>query len=325
MQFLRDYALVVAIISGIAGYFIYISIPWLDATHEFARQAVAFSQPALIFSMLFLTFCRLDPKDLKPCRWQGWLLLIQGGLFTLIGIILIALPAGNARILLEGAALCLICPTATAAAVVTRKLGGDLAHVTSYTILVNLMVSILVPLLVPLIHPQHAAIAGGMHSGFTDAFLKILGKVFPLLLMPLVAAWLVRHLLPALNRRLISFTDLPFYLWAVALTLALATTTRSVVHSTVPLAIQGGLVAISLLTCAFQFWAGRKIGLRYHDAVAAAQALGQKNTVLVIWMGYTFFTPVTSIVGGFYSIWHNLYNTYQLRRQQKEQKKELSR
>lgn len=31
-------------------------------------------------------------------------------------------------------------------------------------------------------------------------------------------------------------------------------------------------------------------------------------------MGYTFFTPVTAIAGGFYSIWHNLVNSYQLYR-----------
>jgi BASS family bile acid:Na+ symporter len=48
--------------------------------------------------------------------------------------------------------------------------------------------------------------------------------------------------------------------------------------------------------------------------VTAGQALGQKNTVFAIWMGYTFMTAETAIVGGLYSIWHNLYNSHQLRR-----------
>lgn len=306
MQFLRDWTLVIAIIAGIAGYFVYEAIPWLDSTHEFARSAVAISQPALIFTMLFLTFCRVNPSELKPCRWQAWLLLIQGGAFLALALVSVAVPAGEWRILAEGAALCMICPTATAAAVVTRKLGGDVAHVTSYTILINLLTAILVPALVPLIHPQSGV-------DFSSAFLMILGKVFPLLLMPLVAAWLVRHLLPPLQRRLAKLTDLGFYLWAVALTLALATTTRSVVTSNVGLTTQLLLVVVSLLCCVVQFYFGKKIGAKYNDSITAGQALGQKNTVLVIWMGYTFFTPVTSVVGGFYSIWHNLYNTYQLR------------
>ncbi len=42
--------------------------------------------------------------------------------------------------------------------------------------------------------------------------------------------------------------------------------------------------------------------------------IGQKNTVFAIWMGYTFLTPETSIVGGFYSIWHNIYNSWQIHR-----------
>ena len=85
-----------------------------------------------------------------------------------------------------------------------------------------------------------------------------------------------------------------------------------------------GLIAmVSLLCCAAQFALGRMVGSWYgqktrrHDKrITAGQALGQKNTVFAIWMGYTFMTPETSIVGGFYSIWHNLYNSFQLRRSQ---------
>ncbi len=305
-QFLRDWTLVLAIIAGIAGYFIYVSIPWLDGTHKLAGQVISVTQPALIFAMLFLSFCRVDPRSLKPCRWQAWLLLIQGGLFVLIGFILTMLPKGNLHVLLEGAALCLICPTATAAAVVTRKLGGDMAHITSYTILINLLVALVVPAMVPLIHPVAS-------MDFVTAFLLILGKVFPLLLLPLICAFIVRKFLPGLKERLVKNADMPFYMWAVALTLALVATTRSVVHSTVSVSVQLMLVGVSLACCIFQFWAGKKIGLKYDDQITAGQALGQKNTVFVIWLGYTFFTPVTAVVGGFYSIWHNLYNTYQLR------------
>jgi BASS family bile acid:Na+ symporter len=47
--------------------------------------------------------------------------------------------------------------------------------------------------------------------------------------------------------------------------------------------------------------------------ITSGQSLGQKNTVLAIWLGYTFMTPETAIVGGLYSIWHNIYNSWQLR------------
>ena len=89
------------------------------------------------------------------------------------------------------------------------------------------------------------------------------------------------------------------------------------------------MALVSLICCAFQFAAGRFIGGRYRprrpDAspqvharglavrkVTAGQSMGQKNTVFAIWMAYTFMTPETAIVGGFYSIWHNIYNSWQL-------------
>ena len=69
---------------------------------------------------------------------------------------------------------------------------------------------------------------------------------------------------------------------------------------------------------------GASIYLLYHvmpepvhkavRTVTAGQSLGQKNTVFAIWMGYTFMTPETAIVGGLYSIWHNIYNSWQLYR-----------
>ena len=138
--------------------------------------------------------------------------------------------------------------------------------------------------------------------------------MFPLLLLPLITAQLVRLLFPRLNNMLVARQELSFYIWAVSLSLAIAVTTRSIFHTHTTLATQLWLIVTSLLACLFQFWAGRRIGSHYGDTVTAGQALGQKNTVLAIWVGYTFFTPVTAIAGGFYSIWHNVINTLQLRR-----------
>ncbi len=45
---------------------------------------------------------------------------------------------------------------------------------------------------------------------------------------------------------------------------------------------------LALFVCLAQFGAGRIIGLRYGDPVSGAQSLGQKNTVLAIWMALTY-------------------------------------
>ena len=307
IRFIKEWTLVISILVGVLAYFVFIAIPFPPAVHHFANQTVSIVQPLLLFSMLFLTYCRINPHDLRLCRWHLWVLALQAGFFIALAIILIFLPAGDLRIILEGAMLCLICPTATAGAVITGRLGGNINNITTYTILINILVSILIPTFVPFVHPNP-------ELGFVNSSLLILGKVFPLLLLPLISAFLLRFISPSLTEKFAKRSDLSFYLWAVALALAITVTTRSIMHANLKLSTELWLVIVSLISCALQFWLGRKIGDRYNDTITAGQAFGQKNTVLAIWMGYTFFTPITSIVGGFYSIWHNIVNSYQLYR-----------
>lgn len=303
--FIKDWMLIFAMLSGIAGYFVYVNIPFLEPTHALAGKAVGILQPLLIFSMLFLTFCKVNPKKLRLCPWHGRLLLFQVGIFAALAGVLIFLPHSGMRVVIEGVMICIICPTATAGAVITKKLGGNAAHLTTYTILINLAVALVVPSLVPYVHPN---------PGMTmwSSSLLIFGKVFPLLLLPLMAAILIRYLSPRLHFILSHYQELAFYLWAVALALATAVTTRSIMHSEEGLGTALWLVVASLICCLGQFYVGRRIGGRYNDRISAGQSLGQKNTVLAIWMGFTFFTPITAVVGGFYSIWHNLVNSWQL-------------
>ena len=143
---IKDWMLPIAMVTGASIYLIYYILPEpIHRAGPFLSGAVSILQPLLIFSMLFLTFCRIEPKDLKPHRWHWWLLLIQGGLFSALGLLALwvikAFPGDfhDKVVLIESAMLCLICPTATAAAVVTRKLGGDVAGITTYTVLINLV------------------------------------------------------------------------------------------------------------------------------------------------------------------------------------------
>jgi BASS family bile acid:Na+ symporter len=270
-------------------------------------------QPTLIFGMLFLTFCKLRPTDLKPCRWHAWLLLIQVGMFSLMAALLILFPHLPGRLLVESAMICFICPTACAAAVVCAKLGGSAAHLTSYILLINIAAALAIPLIVPLVNP---------HEGqtFLAAFLLVLRHVFPTLICPLLLAWLIRYTMPRLARRLQNTGDTAFYLWTIALTMAIAVTTRSIANSNVSITTLIGIALVTLVCCWTQFTIGRRIGRSSGDQIAAGQAIGQKNTVFAIWMAYTFLTPITAIAGGCYSVWHNIFNSYQLYYRRKEKK-----
>lgn len=308
-RILKDWTLLFAMAAGVLAYFVYTSIPCLVPTRVWMNHTVNVVQPLLIFCMLFITFCKVDPHSLRLRKWHLWLLLIQLVLFALLSLWLVAVPDFSGRVVVEGAMLCFICPTATAAAVITAKLDGDAAGLTTYTVLINLAAALVVPMFVPLVHPHP-------ELDFVTSFFLIVGKVFPMLICPFFMALLVRWLFPRFHKAVTGCKDLAFYLWAVSLSLAIALTTRSMVHSDVAWPYMAGIAAVSLLACRAQFYWGHIIGKRYGDPVSAGQALGQKNTVFAIWMGYTFLTPVTALAGGFYSIWHNVYNSWQLYRKQ---------
>lgn len=307
-RFLRNWSLPIAMLSGVVMYLLYTNIPLFRGSEGVVSSVVSIVQPGLIFSMLFVTFCKVRIGELKPAKWHVWLLAFQLVSFVAISLFLISFPPldESTKVLLESAMMCLLCPTATAAAVITARLGGNSATLISYTMQINIAVALVAPPLLAFSHPLEGV-------SLASSFLLILGKVFPLLLCPLLCAELLRRFLPRLHKAIvIKWRNLPFYLWLVALSLAIAMTSRAIAHSHLSLLVMAGIAAVSLLCCLLQFAFGRYVGVRNGEAIAGGQALGQKNTVFAIWFAYTFLTPVTAIAGGFYSVWHNLVNTWQL-------------
>lgn len=316
VKFVKRWMLPIAMLSGVAAYFIYVNIPALDSTHTAVGTMIRYVQPAMLFCMLFVSFCRVSVRELKPHGWMLQLLAVQALSFLAMGGIVYLLPTMMGRVVVESAMICMICPTATAAAVVTARLKGNASVVVSYTCLINLVVSLLVPLVVSFLYGEH------LHGmDFETSFLLILGKVFPLLIMPLAAAWVVRHLFPRFHAAILKRKNLAFNLWAVSLSLAIAVSVKALVHSHENVWSIVGIAVVSLVCCLLQFVCGRIIGRQHGEAVAGTQSLGQKNTVFAIWMGYTFMEPVTALAGGFYSVWHNVVNSWQLYREEKRSEK----
>ena len=310
IRFLKNWTLPVSMISGALAYYICSQLPLTYEVKHDILSVIEVLQPVLLFIMLFVAFCKIKPTDLKPHRWHLWLLLTQCLLFIAACLFLWAYPTSGARVIVEGFMLAIICPTATACAVVTQKLGGDSAATTSYTIIINLVVALLCPLLLPVAHPQPGLT-------FLPAFMVIINKVFPLLIVPLFLAWFVRYLMPSFHKRIVATKDLAFYMWAVSLAIAIAVTCKALAHSEESMWNVGGIAVVTLVACLFQFTFGKWIGSHYGKRMEAGQALGQKNTVFIIWLGYTFLSPITAAAGGFYSVWHNLVNSWQLYKKRK--------
>ena len=103
--------------------------------------ALSFLTPYLIFIMLFLTYCNLKMKDLRVSRLHLWLMLIQ--IFGSIVVFLLLNPINTT--LAQGAMICVLVPTGTAAPVVTGMLKGNVGSLTTFSIISNLCVALAAP------------------------------------------------------------------------------------------------------------------------------------------------------------------------------------
>ena len=313
LQFLKNWTLPVAMLAGVLCYFFFANVPLVAPLKPFILVSVDVLTPLLIFAQLLLTFCKIDLRDLMPVKWHLWLLLFQ--LFACLGlaaILLFCSMSETYREVFEGAMVCFICPTATAAAVITGKLGGNAASLTTYTLLSNLLAAIVVPLVFPLVEP---------HEGlsFFVAFLKILSKVFPLLLCPFILAVLLRWWLPRVYHWLATVSNAAFYIWGISLAIVCGQTARSLVNSDAPVFVEWLVALAALVACCLQFFLGKRIGACYGERISGGQALGQKNTVLAIWMAYTYLNPLSSVAPGGYVLWQNIINSWQLWKKRKNE------
>jgi len=306
LRFVKNWTLPLAISLGTLLYLLFALTPALEAEALWFGQFFNTFLPACMFAVLFVTFCKVDFHALKIVPWHLWetvAQLIMVGFLT--GLILYLHPEGDTLILLEGVLACVVCPCASAAPVVTQKLGGSLEDITSYTFLSNILTSLLIPLCFPLIAP-----ASGLT--FLPAFFLILQKVCLVLVAPMLLAFIVKHTMHRLHRIIISINDLSYYLWALSLMVVSGTTAKNIAHAGTSWSFMAWIACLSLFFCFLQYVVGRRIGHRFNCRIEAGQGLGQKNTAFAIWTAYTYLHPLSSIGPGFYILWQNLYNALEI-------------
>lgn len=270
---------------------------------------LSFTVPGLLFAMIFVTYTRLSLKEVRFHRMHLWLIATQ--LIFSIGLFLVINRYDT--ITAEASMICILAPTAASAAVVTAMLGGNMPLLASYTLFGNFAIAIIAPLLFPILGIKD-------DLPFLESFLYILKQVFPLLILPFLISLLMSKITPRLHSVIRNRQSISFYLWAVSLTIVTARTVRFLVEHGGE--NKSGLILIagtSLVICVVQFLFGRFIGRRSGDVISGGQALGQKNTVLAIWMAQAYMHPLASLGPASYILWQNSINTWQLWRYRRKQ------
>lgn len=269
------------------------------------------SVPYVIFTILLLTFSSVRLVKLRPTKLDAWIALFQ--ITVSIGLFWGFFAATNNEILSQGAMMCVLCPVASSVTVVAAMMGANPVRTTTYTIIGNIVVALEAPIYISLI-------TDNPEIGFVGSFTMILLKIASVIALPFVVVLLLQCFLPAVNEKIAKFKQASFYLWAFALFVTIGQTADFVVMRWQQDA--GNVLwlgVISLGVCGLQFAAGKYIGSRYGDRIAGGQMLAQKNSAIGIWIINSFMNPIASVAMAFYSVWQNLFNSWQIYRKTKEQ------
>lgn len=298
LQKFKPLVLPVAILCGALFY------KWMDN--------ITFLSPYLIFLMLTITYCRIEPRDFKLGRLQFYLLTAQLALAAAAYLALVKWDA----VVASGVFICIFVPTATAAPVITGMLGGSITKLATFSLLSNIAVAVIGP----------AALAAvGTHPDMTFAtsMALICSRVFPLLISPILVAFILRYTFRKFHDAIANHQSISFYLWALSLFIVVGSSVSYVINHYQPghgwqmiwLAV-GALVATLI-----SFFTGRHIGAHFGDPISGGQGLGQKNTVLAIWLAIAYLNPLASVAPAAYVAWQNILNSVQLMLHNRHNKK----
>ena len=346
IRFVKDWTLPVAMFMGTAVYLIFANVPQLDGAATFFGPVFDAILPSFMFLILFVTFCKVDFRKMRPVAWHLWVGVAQVLMTALLMVVLMSneqLAMNNEqlvinnydyiqaqpltsdgnhhysllitqysfKVLLEALLMCVIAPCAVASAVVTQKLGGSLEQMTTYNFISNFITAALVPVCFPLIE-KSADIT------FLSAFAKILHEVALVLLVPMLLAYIVKHHLHRLHRRIVGVRDLSYYLWACSLMIVTGVTVRNIAHASASAWLLAAIALLGLVVCVVQFAVGRFVGHYFNHAQEAGQGLGQKNTAFAIWLSSAYLTPLSSVGPGCYILWQNIINSVEIWQQRRQ-------
>ena len=261
--------------------------------------------PVLIAAMLFITFCRVDIRQMR-LEWSHlWMLLIQ---FVGAAVVYYAVTPLLGQEVGQGAMICVMAPIAMAAVVIGGMLGGNVTMMVTYSLVCNLVTALIAPYML------HAFGNGDC------TFAQIISRVAPTLIAPFVVAQLCRWLLPKVAAWFAAHSSISFYLWLISLILVMGRTTLFILNADADPMVEVELALVALVLCVVQFKTGRFLGRYTGDVVATTQSVGQKNTIFAIWLSLNFLNPIASIAPTAYIVWQNLANSWQMWKHERKAK-----
>jgi len=253
-----------------------------------------------LMGMLFLAWIdsQVSPHTLRhPKLWHLVGIMIGLAISGFIGFS----PINSDLALVAG--LLAITSTALAAPVVTSLLRGQVEFVTASVLITNGLIALVLPLVLPFL----------LTSGPEQSGTRVWFSTLTVIVIPLTLAQAIRYWLPRVARQIKRLKPLTFYLWLAGLYFASAKAGHFIRLNDHSLVMLSMIALVALVLCALNFGVGRWLG-QPSLVQETGQALGQKNTMLAIWVCLTFLSPTSALGPMFYIVFQNIYNAYLLAR-----------
>ena len=289
LVFLKQWALVVAIITGALGHSVF--------------SGFSFLSPFLLTAMLLFTFCSMSLGTVRIHRLHIMLLGLQTAGSLLSYIILVRWNA----LVAQTVGLIILVPTATAAATITGMLGGSVGFLATYVFIGTFSSIVAAPLLVPVMAPGH------VDMPFFSSMLSVFLKVGPILLIPFFCALLLQKYAPRVSESIARRNIVSYYLWVAMILILMGSAFDMLLSPGRKDPGAEAMVAVAgALVCMLQFLVGKVLGSMYHRRISAGQALAQKNLMLAMWLAFQYFDPMVVVGLAAYSVTQNVFNATQL-------------
>ena len=262
--------------------------------------------PFFIGLMMALTFVSKVPPQKHGYTFKIELRALLMGIF-LCGCLLgmkkffgLSLP-----IVLGGMLICL-CPPANSAPVMTKMLGGN----PILALKIFLVGSIFACFSIPLIFGYFCPPPVGMeHLDFMGLSKTIFNSIQPIITIPLAIALGLRSFYPEVADKIEKLQKYTMFIWIFNVFILLSKASYDVRAMGVQKLWEAGdfqkTALLSLSLCVLLFFLGWVCERKSHP-IEGSQSMGQKNTMLVIWLAQLYAGPIAALCPTFYVVWQNL-------------------
>lgn len=268
--------------------------------------------PFGIAIMLSITFIGLDVRQLKPVRMHFRLLLaIQATGLFFWGVA----RAAGFPIMAESLYYCAAAPIASASPIIVNLLRGNVGFSTTAMVLSQVVFAIVTPLILPFV-------VDVPDMSYRELCFVVAQQIFTVLGIPAVIAVALRVVYPPCRAWAPKLKDISLGIWVLNLVVISASGIQRIIAGGYSLHEMWPLMLGAAVVCLFGFTAGYRLGSPNLKR-ECSQGLGQKNTVLTLYMAsQSYASPLAYIGPVFYVFCHNMANAIQLTLADRERHKE---